>query len=97
MAALNMPTAFVGLGKVANSAFKNKNWRELLPLLVIELNTVYMWTCLGYLRIQEYGYYEEGSDYINSSSYFRQGANQHLPVHLAVPARTRTGGIKHFY
>ncbi len=48
MAALIVPTALCGVGRVVFSAHKKNNYLERLPLLVIELNTLVMWTCIGY-------------------------------------------------
>jgi hypothetical protein len=73
MAALNVPTALCGLGRVANSAYKNKNYLELLPLLFIELNSVFMWTCMAYYEIGCYSN-EDGDAYVIKGSHFRQGA-----------------------
>ncbi len=73
MAVLIVPTALCGVGRVAYSAHKNKNYLEMLPLLVIELNTVFMWTCVGYFLIGLYWDQENGGFFVNGSE-FRQGA-----------------------
>jgi hypothetical protein len=60
MAALVVPTALCGVGRVAFSAYENKNYLEMLPLLVIQLNTVFMWTCVGYYLVGSYVYHDSG-------------------------------------
>ncbi len=77
MAALNVPIALCGVVRVASSAYKNKNYLEMLPLLVIELNTVFMWTCIGYYQIGSYLDKVNGGTFIKGSE-FRQGAISEL-------------------
>jgi hypothetical protein len=68
-----VPTALCGVVRVAFSAYENKNYLEILPLLVIELNTVFMWTCVGYVEVGLYVNNGSDKDFIKGSE-FRQGA-----------------------
>lgn len=45
MPILVIPIAFLSACKLFHHAWIEKCWLELLPLILIELNTVFMWTC----------------------------------------------------
>ena len=57
MAILVLPIALASLIFVVWRGFKSKNFVEGLPLFLIQLNSVYIWTCALFLQIglQKYG------------------------------------------
>jgi hypothetical protein len=69
MAALIVPVALCGVVRVVFSALKNKNYLQVLPLLFIELNTVFMWTCIGYDEISRYVHYGSGKFFIKGGEF----------------------------
>jgi hypothetical protein len=48
MPLLVVPIAVCSACKLCYHAVKDERWIELAPLILIELNTVYMWTCKGF-------------------------------------------------
>jgi hypothetical protein len=56
MSILVLPIALVSLVFVAWRGIKNKNFVEGLPLFLIQLNSVYIWTCELFLQIGWYRY-----------------------------------------
>ncbi len=71
MAALIVPNAFCGVVRVAYSAYKNKTFLQTLPLLVVELNTLYIWTCVGTGMIIRF---RHNDSLIFNGSFFKNGA-----------------------
>ncbi len=70
-----MPSALCGLGKVVWSAYKSKKWIEMLPLLLVQLNTVLIWTCTIWLMILEYYYYDTPGYYIRGNVFRKSALN----------------------
>ena len=48
MPILVIPVAFCSACKLCLHAQRERCWLELFPLIIIELNTIYMWTCKGF-------------------------------------------------
>lgn len=45
---LVVPIAVCSLAKLVYHAWRDKRYKESLPLIVVEINTVFIWVCQGY-------------------------------------------------
>lgn len=47
MTILLIPIAILTLGKINHFAYETNNFFEALPYIVLQLNTVFVWVCVG--------------------------------------------------
>jgi hypothetical protein len=47
MALLVLPVVITTFACLANYGWKNKRFQEILPLLLVQLNALFVWTCLA--------------------------------------------------
>ena len=70
---LVLPIAICSSVKTIQSAHHNKNWVEMLPLICLQLNTVFIWLCAGCVQVGYYRY-TISNQYQISGSVFRNAA-----------------------
>ena len=51
IAIIELPIAIITTVKLISYGKEHKKTLELLPLILLEINTIFYWTCIGYLQL----------------------------------------------
>lgn len=51
MSILVIPIAVCSLFKLFHYAWSHRSVKEVVPLIIVEANTIYVWFCLGYSTV----------------------------------------------